>query len=309
MSDARAVLVSGATGLVGGRLVPALLSEGRPVRVLSRDAGRAGATRPGTNVHVWDGRRWPAEALGALDAIVHLSGEPVFGGILTAARRGRIRESRVDSTRALVQAIAALPAEARPRTLVCASAVGYYGDRGDEVLDEAATPGSGFLAEVCVDWEAAARPAADLGVRVVCLRIGIVLAREGGALPLMAMPFRFGAGGPLGNGRQWVPWIHVDDLVRMVQHALADTSITGAVNGVAPEPVRNEVLTQALARQLHRPAFLRAPAFAIRLAMGELAAELLGSRRCVPKRAQETGFSFVHTVLESALEAELGARA
>ena len=306
MSDGRAVLVSGATGLVGGRLVPALLSEGRPVRVLSRDPGRAGASRPGTNVFGWDGTRWPAEALGALDAVVHLAGEPVFGGLLTAARRARIRESRVESTKALVEAMAALPPAARPRSFVCASAVGIYGDRGDEVLDEDASPGSGFLADVCVDWEAAARPAADLGIRVASLRIGIVLAREGGALPLMAMPFRFGAGGPLGSGRQWVPWIHADDLVRLVQHLLVDGSISGPVNGVAPEPVRNEVLTHVLARQLRRPAFLRAPAFAIRLAMGELSAELLGSRRCIPRRAEERGFSFVHTGLESALAAELG---
>lgn len=306
MSDVRAVLVSGATGLVGGRLVPALLSEGRPVRILSRNPGRAGAERPGTNVFSWDGRSWPGEALGALDAVVHLAGEPVFGGLLTAARRSRIRESRVGSTRALVEALAALPADARPRSLVCASAVGIYGDRGDEVLEDGAAPGEGFLAEVCIDWEAAARSAADLGIRVVNLRIGIVLAGEGGALPLMALPFRYGVGGPLGSGRQWVPWIHVDDLVRLVQHALTDAAILGAVNGVAPEPVRNEVLTRALARQLHRPAFLRAPAFAIRLAMGEVAAELLGSRRCVPKRALDRGFSFVHPALESALAAELG---
>ncbi|CAG0953116.1 Epimerase family protein [Myxococcaceae bacterium] len=306
MSDGRAVLVSGATGLVGGRLVPALLSEGRPVRVLSRDPGRAGAGRPGTNVFAWDGLRWPAEALGALDAVVHLAGEPVFGGLLTAARRRRIRESRVESTKALVEAIAELPAASRPKTFVCASAVGFYGDRGDEILEEASPHGSGFLADVCVDWEAATKPALDLGLRVVNLRIGIVFAREGGALALMAVPFRFGAGGPLGDGRQWVPWIHADDLVRMLQLALADEAIAGPMNGVAPEPVRNEVLTQALARQLHRPALLRAPAFALKLALGEIATELLGSRRCVPRLALARGFSFVHAALESALACELG---
>jgi hypothetical protein len=306
VSDGRAVLVSGATGLVGSKLVPALLAQGRPVRVLSRDPGRATPSLAGASVFAWDGTVWPAEALSALDAVVHLAGEPVFGGLLTAARRARIRDSRIQSTTGLVEAIGRLEPQARPRTLVCASAVGYYGSRGDDVLDESAAPGSGFLASVCVDWEQAAAAAAPLGVRTVSLRIGIVLAREGGALPMMAAPFRVGLGGPLGDGKQWVPWIHVDDLVALVLRVLEDASIAGPVNAVAPDPVRNDVLTHAIAHQLHRPAFVRAPAFALKLALGDLSGELLGSRRCVPAKLEGLGFTFTHATLESALEAELG---
>jgi len=173
------------------------------------------------------------------------------------------------------------------------------------VLDEQAEPGDGFLADVCVDWEAAAAAARPLGVRVVCLRIGIVLAREGGALPTMALPFRYGLGGPLGNGRQWVPWIHVDDVARLAARAVEDDALAGPVNAVAPDPVRNEVLTGALAHALRRPAFLRAPAFALRLALGHLSGELLCSRRCVPRKAEDAGFVFRHAALETALEAEL----
>lgn len=305
-SDSGAVLVSGATGLVGGRLVPALLASGRAVRVLSRSSAPASGALGGTNRFAWNGRQWPMEALASADAVVHLAGEPVFGGFPTTSRKSRIRESRVASTQAFADAVAALPASVRPRTLVCASAVGYYGDRGDEILDEDAAAGTGFLADVCVDWENAARRAESLGLRVVRVRIGIVLAREGGALPMMALPFRFGAGGPIGTGRQWVPWIHVDDLVQLFGRCIRDEAVDGAVNGVSPEPIRNEVLTQAIARELHRPAFLRAPAFALRLGLGELAGELLGSRRCVPRRAEALGFGFGHTTIETALAAELG---
>ncbi len=306
MNAAGEVLISGATGLVGSRLVPALVAAGAQVTILSRDPSRAASDLDGVRAHGWDGRHWPSDALSAASAVVHLAGEPVFGGPLTAARRARIRESRVLSTAALVEALEALPAPVRPDTLVCASAVGYYGSQGDTVLDETAGQGSGFLAEVCVDWEAAAERASALGVRVVRLRTGIVLAREGGALALMAMPFRFGLGGPLGDGQQWVPWIHADDLVRLILHLLGDSTVSGPVNAVAPDPVRNEVLTQAIARTLHRPALLRVPAFALRIALGELAGELLGSRRCVPRRAQEAGFTFAHPSLEGALAEELG---
>lgn len=307
MTEGGSVLVSGATGLVGRRLVPALLAEGRAVRVLSRDGARAAASLAGVSAFAWDGRRWPADALSAASAVVHLAGEPVFGGLLTAARRARIRDSRVGSAAALVEALAALPATARPQTLVCASAVGYYGSRGDAVLDESAGAGDGFLADVCADWEATAARASALGLRVVSLRIGIVLAHEGGALPLMAIPFRIGLGGPLGDGKQWVPWIHANDLVRLTLHVLGDAAASGPINAVAPDPVRNEVLTRAIAHALQRPAFLRVPAFALRLGLGDIAAELLGSRRCVPRKAEALGFTFEHASLESALEAELGA--
>jgi uncharacterized protein (TIGR01777 family) len=215
--------------------------------------------------------------------------------------------SRIDPTRALVRSLGRLAPAERPRALLCASAVGYYGDRGEERLDESAGPGAGFLADLCVAWEEEARAAAELGVRVVSLRIGIVLAREGGALAPLAQLFRLGLGGRVGSGRQWVPWIHADDLVGMVHAALGDQRWSGAVNAVAPNPVRNAELTRALSAAVRRPAWLPAPAFAVRAALGEIAGELLGSRRCVPRRALELGFGFAHEQIESALAAELGA--
>jgi len=306
---ARQVLVTGATGLVGSRLVRVLVAAGTPVRVLSRDAARAQARLAAGGGAVaafaWDGTTPPPASLEGAGAVVHLAGEPVFGGLLTAARRAAIRDSRVRSTEKLVDAIGALAPAARPEALICASAVGYYGDRGDEALPEEAGPGEGFLAEVCVAWERAAERAAALGLRVVTLRIGIVLARDGGALPTMALPIRFGVGGPFGTGRQFVPWIHVDDLVAMIAAALADPRWRGPVNAVAPEPVRNSELTKAIAAHLRRPAFLRVPAFAARLALGDIASEVLGSRRTVAAKALALGFTFAHRDLAGALAQEL----
>ncbi len=299
------VLVSGATGLVGRRLVAALLRDGVAVRALSRNPARSGFDAR-VDSRAWNGRDAPIEAIAGTGAVVHLAGEPVFGGPPSAARRRRIRASRIDSTRSIVSRLHALPRAERPAVLVCASAVGYYGSRGEAVLDESAEPGSGFLAEVCVAWEAAAATAADCGVRNVSLRIGIVLAREGGALPAMALPFRFGLGGRMGDGRQWIPWIHVDDLVRLVQACLANDACRGPFNAVAPEPVTNAQLTRTLARRLHRPALLPVPAFALRLALGDLAVELLGSRRAVPRRALDAGFAFDYTAIDAALRAEIG---
>ena len=299
------VLVSGATGLIGRRLVAALLRDGVSVRALSRDPGRSDLNA-GVDTRAWNGRDVPIEAVAGTRAIVHLAGEPVFGGLLTDARRRRIRDSRIDSTRSIVSRLHALSRTERPAAFVCASAVGYYGSRGDTVLEESAEPGSGFLAEVCVAWEASAAAAADLGVRTASLRTGIVLAREGGALPAMALPFRFGLGGRIGDGRQWVPWIHADDLVRLVQACLASDIYQGPFNAVAPEPVTNAQLTRTLARRLHRPALLPAPAFALRFALGDLSAELLGSRRVVPRRALDAGFAFEYTAVDAALRAEIG---
>jgi uncharacterized protein (TIGR01777 family) len=309
VSAPRVWLVSGATGLVGRRLVRVLLRDGAVVRALTRDLKSAsGRLDPKVVLVRWDGAFVPVDAVNGVEAVVHLAGEPVFGGRLTAGRRRLVYGSRVHSTRALVKAIGALRAEDRPRVLVCASAVGFYGSRGEEELDEAAEPGAGFLAELCRDWEAAALLAEEHGVRSVAMRIGIVLDREGGALAAMLRPFRLGLGGRLGSGRQWVPWIHADDLVALLRSAAGDPGYRGAVNAVAPEPVRNRELTRALAAQLGRPALLPAPAFALRAALGELARELLDSRRVVPKRALERGFAFRHATLESALAAELGAR-
>ena len=297
------VLVTGASGLVGSRLVHVLIDDGIPVYAVTRSSPR----RFPRGVHpvIWDGVRVAEEALAGLHAVVHLAGEPVFGGLLTDARRARIRASRIESTRALVEAMAALPPERRPRVLVCASAVGYYGSCGDTLLDESAAPGTGFLADVCVEWEQAARAAADHGVRSVSLRIGVVLAREGGALVPMARAFRFCVGGRLGDGRQWFPWIHVDDLVAMIRIAIADDRWAGGFNAVAPNPVRNAELTRTLASTLRRPASIPVPAFALRLLLGELAGELLGSRRVVPARATELGFRFRMERLADALAAEL----
>jgi uncharacterized protein (TIGR01777 family) len=305
--DAGRVLVTGATGLVGGRLVPALLDAGFGVRAVTRAPGRAaGRLDPRAEVSAWDGRQLSPGALEGVAGVVHLAGEPIFGGLPSAERRRRIRESRIDSTRRLVEAISDRPAGVRPEVLVCASAVGIYGSRGDEPLAEDAEPGAGFLAGVCEAWEAEAARVEAVGVRRVSLRLGIVLAREGGALAALSLPFRLGLGGPLGDGRQWFPWIHVADVVRLVEHALRAPDLRGAVNAAAPEPVRNAELARAVARRLHRPAFLRVPAFAMRLALGQLAGELLDSRRVVPRKAEAAGFRFVHPRLDSALAAELG---
>jgi uncharacterized protein (TIGR01777 family) len=239
--------------------------------------------------------------------VVHLAGEPIFGGLPSAARRRRIHTSRVLSTRSLVEALGRVAEAERPRVLVCASAVGWYsGDHGDRELDESEPPGAGFLGALCRDWEEAAAGAERHGVRVVRLRIGVALAREGGALALMLRPFRLGLGGPIGSGRQWMPWVHVDDVVGLILLGLGADAASGPINGVAPEPVRNAQFTRLLAEKLGRPAFLPVPAFVLRAALGEIAGELLDSRRVVPRRARELGYGFAHATLEAALAAELG---
>jgi hypothetical protein len=305
--DAKPVLVTGATGLVGGRLLPSLGKRGVRVRALTRDPERArGRLGASAEALGWDGIDVPEAALRGAGAVVHLAGEPIFGGFPSAARRERIRASRVRSTEALAAALGRLAEAERPRVLVCASAVGWYGgDHGDAELDESAPAGAGFLAELCRDWEAAAARAELHGVRRVSLRFGVVLAREGGALALMLRPFRLGLGGRLGSGRQWTPWVHVDDVVGLILLALDADAAAGPMNAVAPEPVRNRELTRLLAAKLGRPAFLPVPAFALRAALGEIAGELLDSRRVAPRRAQALGYRFVHATLASALDAEL----
>lgn len=300
----RAVLVTGATGLIGRRLVARLQGEGTPLRAVSRAPERAGLPEA-VQVFGWDGREVPAEALRSTRAIVHLAGEPVFGGRMTAERKRRIRESRVASTRALVDALTRLPPADRPTTFVCASAVGYYGSRGEELLEESALPGDGFLAKTCVDWEEAAAGAERAGVRVVSLRIGIVMAAEGGALAPMRVPFGLGLGARIGDGRQWFPWVHADDVVGLAVAAIQSEPYRGPVNAVAPNPVRNADFTRTLARQLRRPALLRVPAFLLRLAGPEIAEELLGSRRVVPRVALDRGYAFAYPDLAEALAAEL----
>ena len=293
------VLVTGATGFVGRRLLRLL---DKPV-VLSRDPARAAREIGGLAARVvaWDPMRGPppATAFEGVDTVMHLAGESVADGRWTKERKRRILETRSVGTRHLVQGIAQLAQ--RPTVLVSASAVGYYGNCGDEEVGEGHAPGDDFLADVCVAWEKEAAAARDLGVRVVTARTGIALGAGGGALEKMLLPFKLGAGGPLGNGRQWMPWIHVADLARLYVHAAETASIDGPMNAVAPNPVRNADFTRALARQLHRPAFLPAPYFGLRLAFGEFAKVLFDSQRVIPRVALETGFRFRYPDLSGAL--------
>ena len=292
-------LVTGATGFVGRRLLEHL---DRPV-VLTRDTRRASATLGARAGRIVD---WnplagppPAEAFEGVDAVFHLAGESVAEARWSAAQKRRILESRTVGTRHLVAGLSACAA--RPPVLVSASAVGFYGNRGDDELTEAEGPGHDFLADVCVAWEKEAEAARDLGMRVVAARTGIVLGAGGGALQRMLLPFKLGAGGPLGSGRQWMPWIHVTDLARLYLHAAATATLVGPMNAVAPNPVRNVEFTKALARQLHRPAFLPAPYFGLRLAFGEFAKVLFDSQRVVPRAALESGFRFHYPDLAGAL--------
>jgi hypothetical protein len=297
-------LVTGATGFVGPRLLRLL---DNPV-VLSRNPARAKtAIGPlASQIVEWDPLRGPPppQAFEGVDVVLHLAGESVAEGRWTTAQKARIRDSRVIGTRHLVQGIA--QAAVKPKTLVSASAVGYYGDRGDEELTETAPPAHDFLADVCVEWEREALVAEQHGVRVVAARTGIVLGAGGGALAKMLTPFKLGGGGPLGNGRQWMPWIHVADLARMYLHAAETTSIQGAMNAVAPQPVRNSEFTKALARQLHRPAFMPAPYFGLRLLFGEFAKVLFASQRVIPRVAVDTGFVFQYPEIAAALREILG---
>jgi uncharacterized protein (TIGR01777 family) len=257
--------------------------------------------RAGPGILQWDGRSLISPgSLRGVGAVFHLAGEPIAGGRWNEARKERIRSSRVAGTRALVESIANM--EDKPRVLVCASAVGYYGSRGDEILAEDATEGDDFLAQVCVAWEREARAAERHGVRVVSLRLGIVLAKEGGALGKLLPLFRSGLGGPLGEGRQWMPWIHVDDVVGLFLHAARYEALHGPVNAVAPEEVTNETFTRELARAVHRPAFLRVPKLAVRMALGEAATAVFASQRAVPKIALASGYTFRYPTLRAALE-------
>ncbi len=295
------VLMSGSSGLLGSAIAQALEAKGVLVGRLVR-----GGT-PSSAAHI----RWePGKTLDLIpgfDAVIHLAGESVVGR-WTASKKARIRDSRVLGTRTLAEALARV--EPKPRVFVVASAIGFYGDRGDEILREDSVSGTGFLAEVCREWEAAADPAVQAGVRVVHIRIGVVLSRQGGALDKMLLPFRLGLGGKLGSGRQWWSWIHVDDIVGAVQHILSNEAVRGPVNLVAPNPVTNAEFTAALGKVLSRPAILPAPAFALRLAMGEMAdGALLASARVEPARLLASGYAFRFPELSAALENILGKRA
>lgn len=295
----RIIALSGASGLLGSALGPALTTAGWSVRPLVRRAAGADEIRwsPADNTINID-------ALAGVSAAVHLAGEPIAEGRWTADKKERIRKSRILGTRLLSESLARLPV--RPEVLVSASAIGIYGDRGDEILDEDSSLGTDFLSEVGRDWEAATAPAREAGIRVVHLRFGIILAPDGGALPRMVKPFLLGAGGPIGNGRQWMSWVAIEDAVRIVLEALKRPEMRGAINAVAPDPVRNADFASQLGEVLHRPALVPAPAFALRLLFGEMAdAALLASQRVLPARLTALGFEFRHPTLPAALRAVL----
>jgi uncharacterized protein len=288
------VLVSGSHGLIGSAVVGALARAGHRVVRLVRGQGGAGV-----DCVAWD----PAEAridaagLEGLDGVIHLAGESIAQGRWTEQKKQRIYASRIEGTGLLCRTLAGL--RSRPRVVVCASAVGFYGDRGDEELDETSPAGKGFLAEVCRDWEAATAAAAEAGIRVVRLRIGTVLSRDGGALAAMLPIFRLGLGGRLGSGRQYMSWIAVDDLARIVIQTIGDDQMSGPVNAVAPNPVTNAQFTRLLGRALRRPAWIPVPAFVLRTVVGEMAdAALLSSARVHPKRLLASGFVFQDQDLE-----------
>jgi uncharacterized protein (TIGR01777 family) len=292
------IAITGATGFIGRAVSRELAQQGHSILALTRrPEAVAGGLGPGVEAVKWDA--FSPAPLPPCDAVVHLAGESVAGR-WTPAKKARIRDSRIQGTRALVDGIARMPE--KPSVLVSASAVGYYGDRGDEILTESSPPGHDFLAEVCAGWEAEAERAESLSLRVARVRLGIVLGRDGGALPMMALPFRFGLGGRLGSGRQWVSWIHREDAVGLFLHALERAEVSGPVNASAPEPVTNADLTRALAKALRRPAILPVPGFALKLAVGEMAGSLLGGQRALPDAALKSGYTFRYPDLAVALD-------
>jgi uncharacterized protein (TIGR01777 family) len=288
--------VTGSSGLIGSALLPVLIAQGQSVTRLVRSQSQDDNTiewRP-------EAESLNHSALEGYDAVIHLAGEPVAQR-WTPATKQRIQASRVGTTRLLCEALAGLSAP--PKVIISASATGYYGNRGDEVLHESSAVGSGFLSELCCAWEVATEPAHSCGIRVVHLRFGIVLSPRGGALSSMLLPFRLGLGGRIGSGQQYWSWITLDDAVGAICHVLNTPTLHGAVNVVSPHPVRNQEFTHVLATALGRPAIFPVPAFAIRLAMGQGVADelLLASARVAPAQLQATGYSFRHPQLDSAL--------
>ena len=278
-------------------------AEGHDIARLVRE--RSDASRSPGEV-AWSPREGTidAAALEGADVVIHLAGENVAGR-WSAAKKQRIMSSRREGTRVLSEALARL--QRKPRVLLSASAIGYFGDRGDEQLTESSPPGDGFLAEVCKEWEAATQPAQQAGVRVCNLRFGLVISWRGGPLKMMLTPFKLGLGGRLGSGRQWMSWVHLDDVLGVMHHCIAREEVSGPVNVVSPQPVTNQQFTRTLGRVLGRPAVIPVPRFALRLAIGELADEgLLASERVLPRKLQASGYAFKHADLEGALRAEVG---
>jgi len=291
------IVVAGGSGFIGESLVRRLVARGDDVAVLSRNPANV---RSGRGVQ-WDGKSpgaWTSEIAGA-GAVINLAGENVGEGRWTEERKRRLIDSRLNATNAIVAALN--NAAPRQRTLINASAVGYYGFDRDEEIDEKSSKGRGFLADLTDKWESAASAAQPVA-RVVILRFGVVLAADGGALQKMMLPFRFGAGGPVGSGKQWMSWVDRDDLLSAIQWALDRESVRGTYNVTAPDPVRNRDFAKILGRVMHRPSIMPAPAFALRLAFGDMAGEvLLGGQRVLPRRAQSEGFRFTYSELEPAL--------
>ncbi len=301
------ILVTGATGLVGTALVAALAREGHTVCRLVRSGTKSTGGTVGTFDVPWDPETGSlgGAAVGA-EVVVNLGGASIVSGRWTNLRKKLLRTSRVDSTRALVAALKKM--NAKPDVLVSASAVGFYGNRGDEILTEESAPGNDFLGNLAKDWEAEALRAEQFGTRVVLARFGIILASEGGALPEMMLPFKFGVGGRIGDGKQWMSWVTLEDVVAVLRLALIKTELRGPINIAAPEPVRNADFVKELARAMHRPAIFPAPAFALRLAMGEMAdALLLSSQRAVPERLTKVDYQFSDPNLALALTTILSA--
>lgn len=301
------VLITGGTGLIGSELTNNLCADGHDVIILSR-SGTSDTFMPSRAQLVkWDGRT--AEGWGRLvnevDAIVNLAGESISGanpvsGRWTAARKRRIVDSRVQAGQAIVQALKG--ATKRPEVLVQASAVGYYGPHGDEPVTEDTAPGNDFLADVCKQWEASVAGVEALGVRLAIIRTGVVLSSGGGALPFMALPFRYFVGGPLGSGKQYVPWIHEEDQINAIRFLLEHQSMRGAYNVSAPKPVTNADFSKAIGRALRRPSYMPAPEFAIRLVLGEFATLIVDGQRQIPRRLQQSGFRFQYEDVDTALK-------
>ena len=297
------ILVSGSTGFLGTALVETLEGQGHSIaRLVRPETSQKSAAGVRAESVSWDPVAGQFDAAGAegTDVLIHLAGASIAGGRWSVSRKKLLRTSRIDATRHLVGALAKL--QRPPRAIVAASAIGYYGNRGDETVTEASAPGNDFLARLCQEWEAETARGAGFGARVVNLRFGIILAAHGGALPRMAMPFKFGAGGRLGDGRQWMSWLTLRETLSIIQFALATPGLTGPVNAVAPNPVRNSEFTSVLAKTLHRPALFPAPAFALRLALGEMAdALLLISQKVMPSKLADSGYAFLQPNLAGAL--------
>jgi uncharacterized protein len=299
------VLVTGASGLLGSALSDALLARGDEVVGLTRDPDRARPKNPTVRWHAWrpTTERPPPEALDQVDGVINVVGEEI-NQRLTDQAKVRIRESRIVATRNLLQGIAASPTD--PSVLVGQSAIGYYGDRGAQIIDEESPPGEGFTAEVPIDWEAAEREAEDVVDRVVIFRTGLVLTKHGGLLRQLLLPFKLGVGGPIAGGEQFMSWIHIEDVVGLFLWALDDHSVWGVINATAPNPVTNREFSKALGRALHRPAVLPVPKVAVAaLRGGELADAVAGGARVVPRRALDLGYEFRHPELDEALRSAL----